>query len=253
MYRAFIRITGISPYSQARMHQTPKNDDDGETWDDHDKRTWREKCHYDKNGNVFVPAMGLKMASDEAAKRLAIPDPDNRRATMTKFFVSEVLCEDHMLIGVKLSDMVPVTISANSDGRRGSGKRVPRTLPHAPEWGGVAQFLVMNEKIKPELLERVLSTAGVAVGVGQFAPRVGGSNGRFQAKLVKWSDVSWCDVKSGFHPVPPSDGNAGDCDRQRGSGVKLGSNHCGTCSGTVISRTALSSSMVNAYGRRSRY
>lgn len=183
MYRAIVTIKGNAPLSQSRKHESEKLD--GESHEAYDIRTWREKCNYDHKGIVFVPAMAFKQAMDIAAKRLSIPDPDNKRATMTKYFVSDVLCEGNLSIGVHKDEMPCVRIQANSDGVRGSGKRVPRTLPQIPEWKGQTTFLVIEEKVNPEMFEKVLSMAGRSVGVGQFRPEKGGLNGRFEVEGVK--------------------------------------------------------------------
>lgn len=177
MYRAKVTIKGIAPLSQSRKHDTPFLE--RESHEDYDERTWREKANYDDSGVMFVPAMALKQAMDAAAKRLAIPDPDNKRASLTKFFVSDVICEGNLSIGIKKDDVPSIRISANSDGVRGSGKRVPRRFPQTSQWGGSTTFLVMDEKITPTVFERVLRSAGQSVGVGQFRPERGGLNGRF--------------------------------------------------------------------------
>src|SRR5215475_8935018 len=83
MYRAIVTIKGMAPYSQSRQHRTDFLA--GESQEAYDLRTWREKCNYDKDGNVFVPAMAFKQGMDIAAKRLAIPDPDNKKANFTKY------------------------------------------------------------------------------------------------------------------------------------------------------------------------
>lgn len=187
MYRAIATIEGIAPLSQSYQHRTPELE--GESKEDYEQRTWREKCNTDSDGNVVVPAMAFKQAMDAAAKRLAIPDPDNRKATFTKYFVSDVICEAHMATGVKKDEIAFITINANVDGVRGSGKRVPRTFPQTPKWGGTVPFMVMEEKIKPEIFERVLKAAGASIGVGQFRPEKGGLNGRWVVKGVKYERI----------------------------------------------------------------
>jgi hypothetical protein len=183
MYRAIVSIKGMAPLSQSKMHDAEKFD--GESHGEYDARTWREKCNYDSEGVVFVPAMAFKQAMDIAAKRLAIPDPDNKRANLTKYFVSDVICENNLSIGVHKDKMPCIRINANADGVRGSGKRVLRTLPQVQEWSGETSFLIMEEKVKPEIFERVLVNAGRSVGVGQFRPEKGGLNGRFEVSSVK--------------------------------------------------------------------
>jgi hypothetical protein len=186
MYRVIVTIKGIAPLSCSKPHTTPKLD--GESHDEYDKRTWREKANYD-DGIVFVPAMAFKMGMDKAASRLSIPDPDNKRASLTKYFVSDVICERNLSIGVHKDDMPSITISANVDGVRGSGKRVPRTFPQVQEWGGETSFLVMNEKIKPEQFRQVLDVTAMSIGVGQFRAEKGGLNGRFEIVSMKIEKV----------------------------------------------------------------
>ena len=188
MYRAIVSIKGTAPLSQSRQHETEKLD--GERPDDYDKRTWREKCNYDDKGIVFVPAMAFKQAMDTSAKRLNIKDAVNGgKSTMTKHFASDVICEKNLSIGVHKNDMTSVRISANSDGIRGSGKRVPRTLPQIQEWAGQTSFLVMDEKVSPEMFQRVLEASGRSIGVGQFRPEKGGLNGRFEISKIKFEKM----------------------------------------------------------------
>lgn len=183
MYRAHVTLKGVAPLSCSRQHRAPFLE--GESHEEYDRRTWREKANYDATGTVFVPAMAFKQAMDLAAKRMAIPDPDNKRANFTKHFISDVICENNLSIGIHKDQMPEITINANVDGVRGSGKRVPRTFPQTQSWGGQTSFLVMEEKIKPEIFERVLKTAGRSIGVGQFRPEKGGLNGRFDVLKVE--------------------------------------------------------------------
>lgn len=183
MYRVNVTLKGLAPLSCSKKHDAPKMD--GESHDDYDRRTWREKANYDENGIVFVPAMAFKQGMDEAAKRAAIPDPDNKRANMTKYFVSDVICEQNLSISVHKDAMPSITIQANVDGVRGSGKRVPRTFPQIQEWGGDTSFLVMNEKITLDIFRKVLDVAAMSIGVGQFRAGKGGLNGRFEVVSLK--------------------------------------------------------------------
>ena len=188
VYRAYVTLRGTAPMSQSRQHYSDKQE--GESHDEYDRRTWREKCNYDaETGIMHIPAMALKFAVDAAAKRLEIPDPDNRRAKMTKNFVSGVLCDNNLPIGIHKDKVGSVTISANVDGRRGSGRRVPRTFPQVASWQGETSFIILDEKIKAEMFERALSMAGQAIGVGQFRPENGGINGRFEIVSVDYEKL----------------------------------------------------------------
>lgn len=184
---ATFQMIGIAPYSQSKAHDTPKIDDK-EGHDEFDKRTWREKAHYDKaTGEVAIPAMALKMAIAEAAKRLSIKIPGKRGATYSKNILSGVLVLGDIPIGVRIDDLQAETIYANADGVRGSGKRVFRRFPVIPKgWKGTAQVAILDSEIPQDVIERCLHEAGNLIGIGRFRPEKGGFLGRFDVKSIKW-------------------------------------------------------------------
>jgi hypothetical protein len=177
----------MAPLSQSRQHYTPFKQ--GESHDVYEERTWREKCHYDENGIIYVPAMAFKQCLDAAATRLSIPDPDSKKARLTKFFVSDVFCEQNMSIGIKKDEIGFVRINAHVDGNRTSGKRVLRTLPQTPQWQGVTSFVVLEPKINHDVFTKVIKYAGRSIGVGQFRPSNGGLNGRYEITNIKFEDI----------------------------------------------------------------
>lgn len=189
MYRAVVTLRSMSGSSLSCSRQHREDFKDGESHEDYDVRTWRHKANTDDEGIVYIPAIAFKQAIDLAAKRLAIPDPDNKRANFTKYFVSDVICENHLSIGVHRDKMPSITINANVDGVRGSGKRVPRTFPQIGHWRGTTSFLIMENKLKPEHFEKVLTMAGRSIGVGQFRPEKGGNNGRFEIEKISYESL----------------------------------------------------------------
>lgn len=184
MRQVTVTLESTAPYSQSRMHDAPKLDK--ERPDDYEARTWREKCTYDENGIIEIPAMGIKQSLDRAAKVLGEQIPGKGKATFTKFFESAVLCMNNVSIGVHKDEVTSVTINANSDGVRGSGKRVKRTFPQVPSWNGTAEFTILDDTVTQDVFERTLTTAGQIVGVGRFRPEKGGLNGRFRVTSFNW-------------------------------------------------------------------
>lgn len=182
-----VDIVGVSPYSQSRMHDTPKLPK--ETWDEFELRTWREKANYDVNGELFVPEMAFKQALDAVAKTLGIQIPGKGKSTYTKHFLSGVLCDTPLMLGVKKDEVEVVKINANADGIRGSGKRVVRYFPVVPKWTGTTRFVVLNDIITKEVFERHMIEAGQFIGVGRFRPEKGGLNGRFKVAAFRWSEI----------------------------------------------------------------
>ena len=82
---------------------------------------------------------------------------------------------------------MPVTINANADGVRGSGKRVKRTFPVVPSFENVAvNFTIMDDTITPQVFEEVFAVFASSVGVGRFRPEKGGLNGRLRATKFIW-------------------------------------------------------------------
>lgn len=179
-------IKSVTPFSASRQHDLPKLEK--ERADEYEARTWREKLRFDASGNAFAPAIAFKMALDSAAKFLSIQVPGKGKATFTKHFLSGVLCASDLPLGVTRDTVGSVTISANADGVRGSGKRVKRTFPLVPEWGGELEFYVLDDTISKDIFERVLKETGRFIGIGQYRPQQGGTNGRFEVVKTAWSE-----------------------------------------------------------------
>lgn len=179
-------IQGITPFTASRMHDTPKLEK--ERPDDYEIRTWREKAHYDSDGIAYIPGIAFKQALDSAAKFLSIQVPGKGKATFTKHFVSGVICADNLSLGRSRDKMEMVTINANSDGVRGSGKRVKRSFPLIPAWGGKVTFYVLDDAITKEVFETVLRESGKFIGVGQYRPQNGGTNGRYDITATAWAE-----------------------------------------------------------------
>lgn len=185
-----MHIKGITPYSCSHYVDEevfPKLEK--ETHADYDRRMWREKATYDEDGIACVPAMGLKMAIDEACKRLSLPVKEKGKTLWTKFFLAGHICDYDMPLGIHRDDLESIIIWANADGRRGGKSRVKKTFPYLRDWGGVARFSLLDPAIPIAIFERVAIEAGKLVGVGRFRPEVGGMNGRFAIEKFEWSEI----------------------------------------------------------------
>jgi hypothetical protein len=192
MKRCIVTFENIpgSPYSQSAKQTTAKLD--RETHDDYDTRTWRDKCTTNEEGQVCIPAMAFKQAIDTAAYKLGLKVEGRRGATFKGFFSSGFFCEGDAPIAngkaLTKADAEMVLISANADGKRGSGKRVPRRFPQFSKYHGNAAFVITDDIITEEVFETHLRAAGMIVGIGRFRPENGGLNGRFRIAKTKWED-----------------------------------------------------------------
>jgi len=132
--------------------------------------------------------MAFKMALPVASKKIGRQIPGRGKSTFTKFFEADVVCTGNCSLGVHKDDMPSISIWANSDGVRGSGKRVKRIFPQIDQWETVANFLILDDTITKEVFEETLIAAGRGVGVGRFRPENGGMNGRFSCLDFQWSE-----------------------------------------------------------------
>jgi hypothetical protein len=81
-----------------------------------------------------------------------------------------------------------VTISANADGIRGSGKRVPRRFPIVNEWQATFDVYILDPIITQDVFTEMVEIAGMFIGIGRFRPEKGGTNGRFRIEKLVWQD-----------------------------------------------------------------
>lgn len=186
MKTATVRLRSLSPYNQSRQHFTEKLESGKEHPDAYERRTWREKGHYDEQGNMYIPPMAFKGAIASAAKLLSIPIPNRGKALYTKHFLSGIMVTDCLLLGVNKGDVQPQWLSMDGQGRKG-GMGVLKAFPHIEKWEGTIQIHVLDDTITKDIFERVLREAGNFTGIGQFRPANGGYFGRFEVVSIKWS------------------------------------------------------------------
>lgn len=180
-------IEGISPLSQSRQHEDAKLD--GESHYDYDLRTWRSKLNVSrKTGTVVLPAHGIQQCITAAAKYTGEQIKGQGKKTWTAKFERGIALFDDFDTGVKPEDFDAITISANADGVRGSGKRVPRKFPIAYEWQAVGEIHILDPIITEERFRHFFEIAGLFIGMGRFRPEKGGTNGRFKIKSLEWED-----------------------------------------------------------------
>jgi len=184
MKTALIKLTSAAPLTQSRKHDEPELEK--ELKDAYEKRTWKSKAHVNADGVVEIPAFALKCAVVAAAKYAGDQIPGKGKSTWTKKFQCGILIPENALTDRKADDITPITINANSDGVRGSGKRVFRTFPQLLKWNATVQVIVLDEIITKDVLEKYFTAAGQFVGVGQYRPENGGTNGRFSATVLEF-------------------------------------------------------------------
>jgi hypothetical protein len=180
-------LRGTSPYSQSRMHETPKLNK--ELPAAYEERTWRNKMHVNEDGYVQIPPMAWKNCVAEAAKFLSIQVEGKGKATYTKHFEAGILVTEYSPLDIKSDDVEGEWLFLPSDGVRGSGKRVKKCLPKIPTgWKTEAEFFIFDDTITESIFLTHLKQAGQLIGIGTFRPRNNGYWGRFIVESLEWKD-----------------------------------------------------------------
>lgn len=181
---AIVELESVSPYSQSRHYSDPKQEKESSS--DYEKRTWRQRLHYDESGEVFIPPMAFKNCLSEAAKFLSIQIPGKGKSTFTKHFEAGVMVKDPVPLGIHKDKVAGECFFVPSDGIRGSGKRVEKWFPMLPRWKGSVSFYILDETITKDVFSKHLEQAGLFIGVGRFRPRNNGFYGRFKVNKMDW-------------------------------------------------------------------
>jgi hypothetical protein len=184
MKQAEAHLKGISPYSCSKYHQTEKLPK--ELHDDYEKRTWRERCNYNKDGYIFIPPMAFKKCIATAATFLKEKIPGEGKATWTKHLNSGILVLEGLTLPIKKDDVEGEWFHVPSDGRIGGSSRVSKCFPVVRDWEGHVTFEIIDDKITEDVFRRHLVEAGKFIGVGRFRPERGGFNGRFAVIDLAW-------------------------------------------------------------------
>lgn len=185
---ATLTLTGISPMTQSRQHDTPKLE--GENPNDYDVRTWRNKLNVSDDGaSIVIPAHGVHQCIAAAAKYSKRQIPGQGKATWTAKFTSGITLMENPKLNIDPQSVNSITISANADGVRGSGKRVPRRFPVIPMgWQTTFDVYILDPIITEQVFREMVELAGMFIGLGQFRPQNGGTNGRFKISHLAWQD-----------------------------------------------------------------
>jgi len=183
---ATVTLKSISPMSQSRYYVEPEKGKK-ETSADYEKRTWRERLHYNDEGYVYIPPMMFKNCLSAAAKYISKQIPGQGKATYTKHFEAGVLVTDPLVLSVKKDEVPGEWLFLNADGKRGGDVRVMKCMPFISEWEGEVTYTILDSTITEEVFREHLEAAGQFIGIGRFRPRKNGFYGRYEMTKLSWA------------------------------------------------------------------
>jgi len=170
------------PYMEAPLENESK--------DKHEKRTWRERGHYDENDMAFIPSIMFKKAIETGAKFLNMKIPGEGNATFTKNFKAGIFVESNIPLEVSKEEIKGDWQFVPSDGKPNtSGPRVHKCFPQVDSWEGTLVVNILDDKITEDVFIKVLKAAGTFVGVGRFRPINAGDKGRFSLVDITFENI----------------------------------------------------------------
>ena len=191
MLRTFkVTLTGKSPLFCGAYIAEPLKD--RESHDDHEKRTWRDRANADTNGNMFIPAMGIKRCIEGAVNRAGDKIKGKGQRTWSKVFMSGMivpangpLIEAATNKPFNKNTVAGTWVFVPSDGMRGGSKRVNKCFPTVLGWKSTFDLCVTDDAIPEDLLKKYIGDAGMFVGFGCNRIEKGGTGGFFVLESCK--------------------------------------------------------------------
>lgn len=181
-------MVGHGPILFGRPVFEPKRDD--ETHEQLDQRAWRMRAHTTDGNVLCIPATAVKQSLVFAGKWLGIKLKGGK--TFTARFKSGVVCASpYFLLSRKnkpltIDDVEEYPLYVPSDGRPGGTSRVVRRFPKlSPEWECTAEFIVTDNVISEDMIERHAKAAGLHDGIGSMRIGNGGPNGMWKVQDVR--------------------------------------------------------------------
>lgn len=183
---AKVTMRSVSTFGFSRFYDDPPKEKK-EGHDEYEKRTWRERCHYDPaTGQLFIPAMMFKKSITAAAKLLKHKIPGKGNSTYIKHFEAGILVTEPVDLPEKKDTVPGYTTMCSANGVPGGGKRVKKTFPMVTNWKGQVTYYVLDDTITEDVFEEHVKEAGQLVGIGYFRPERGGYWGRYMVDSIEW-------------------------------------------------------------------
>lgn len=180
-----VKVKGVAPLGFSRHYEVPKLEKESPA--DYEERTWRNRLHVDKEGQVVIPPMMWKNMLRDVGAFLSEKISGKGNETFKKHFLSGLLVIDPSPLGVAAKDVSSERLFVPSNGISGGGKRVWKNFPVLHQWDAQFTVYILDQTITEKVFERHVIEAGKYIGIGFFRPARGGIKGRFEVVSFKWS------------------------------------------------------------------
>lgn len=149
----------------------------------YDSRIWRERAYF-RDGEVIIPGSMVQASLMNATILLGERIGGGKQGKGLKQVMKLVRITGEIRTGIKRKNLKPELKMVPHNATTGAYK-VPRRFPIIPKYKGTLIITYPNvQGLSRKKIIEYLNNAGEVSGLGAFAPRSGGDNGRFIAKAL---------------------------------------------------------------------
>ena len=184
--RIKVRIKSLSP---ALFCKAIHDEKQGETPDERENRTWKQRAHYNDKGKVIIPGYLIKSTLEPVAKLLGKRVDGKKMGKSLSHYLRLVRIEGDITTNILQDNLKGVTAFVSANGQIGGGK-VMRTYPKIPKWSGVLTLVYLDLGfLSDDTIMEHLEVAGSCIGIGHWRPGAPscGNYGRFSVEKIKIS------------------------------------------------------------------
>ena len=182
MKQYIAHLQSITPYSQGRNHNTPR---ERESDDAYAERTALQRMHTSM-GKIVIPPMAFHLCLQETASYIKMKIKGQGTSTYTKNFIRGLLFNEPVILDKTLEDCRIEKVFVPAQPNK-PGSRVWKYYPVLDTWEAMVPFIVVDELLTKEILKRHWEMAGVITGIGVWRPINRGLWGKF--KLLALEEV----------------------------------------------------------------
>jgi hypothetical protein len=179
-----VRFKSLSP---ALFCKYVHDEKEGETPVEHEKRTWKQRAHYNDKGKVIISGYMLSSTLELAAKLLGERVGGKKMGKGMSHYIRLIQIEGDIVTTITEDNLEGNTAFVSANGKPDGGK-VMRTYPKVPRWSGTLTVVypTLGSVLNDDVVMKYLEIAGLYIGIGHWRPGAPsrGTYGRFSVEKL---------------------------------------------------------------------
>lgn len=179
-----VKFKSLSPVLFCKAVHDEK---EGETPQEHEERTWKQRAHYNDKGKVIISGYMLSSTLEPAAKLLGERVGGSKVGKGMSHYIRLIQIEGDIVTNITQDTLEGNAAFVSANGQVGGGK-VMRTYPKILRWSGTLTVVypTLGNVLNDEVVMKYLEIAGLYIGIGHWRPGAPsrGTYGRFSVEKV---------------------------------------------------------------------